>query len=250
MTNPYTNLPIGAQPYIFSKSQNLNWDELLGALKAGGYDAFEGGIGKREMVDLCAKHDVHFVAVHSTPSGLQDTNAVADFLLQTPARSVCSSGLLKWHERSRDDYLKTIEVLNQTGAALRERGIYLHYHNHEFEFENDESGFRGIDLLFEGFDAGAVDFCLDAGWAAYAGEDAAQWMRDHGDQIGFLHLRDFKDKVFCPLGQGEVDLRAQIETLPLLKNLRGIMVEQDPNTDKPLRAMLQSRAYLKQEFEI
>ena len=250
MPNPYTQLPIGAQPYIFSKTSNIDWDATLGALKAGGYEAFEGGIGNHKMVELCTKHNMQFVAIHSTPMGLQDVNAVSDFLLQTSARDICSSGLLKWHERSRDDYLKTIELLNQIGAACREHGLYLHYHNHEFEFEKSEGNWRGIELLCDGFDANAVDFCLDAGWAAYAGEDAAQWMRDNADMIGFLHLRDFKDQSFCPLGQGDVDLRAQIEALPLLKNLRGIMIEQDPNTNQPLEAMLQSRAYLQKEFGV
>ena len=250
MTNITTHLPIGAQPYIFSKTQNPDWDAILGGLKAGGYAAIEGGIGRTDYVELCAKHGLIFAAVHSNPGGLKDVQRAVDFLLQTEARDICTSGLMQWHERSADDYKRTIEFLNQTGAALRAQGIYLHYHNHDFEFESDENGVRGIELLCDSFDKNAVDFCLDAGWAAFAGTDAAQWMRDYAAQIGFLHLRDFKNNIFCPLGQGEVDLRAQLETLPMLTNLRGIMIEQDPNTDEPLQAMNQSRAYLKEEFGI
>ncbi len=243
------NIPVGAQLYIFSKSQP-DWAVTLRALKAAGYGAVENFADNREIPRLCRENELTFAAVHTNSAALRDSDSLLEFCDFSGARDVCVSGLLEWNARSLSDYRATINFLNQRGAELRERGIFVHYHNHDFEFETDEHGVRGIDLLLEGLNFEALDFCFDAGWAALAGDNAALWMQTHAAKIGFLHLRDFKGRQACALGQGDLDLAAPIAVLPSLTNLRGLMVEQDPTTDNPLRDMVESRAYLKSQFGI
>jgi sugar phosphate isomerase/epimerase len=75
-------------------------------------------------------------------------------------------------------------------------------------------------------------------------------MQDHAAQIGLLHLRDFKDGFSCALGRGDVDLAAQIKLLPSLRKLRGVIIEQDPDTANPLTNMMSSRQWLQQNFNL
>ncbi len=248
--NTRPSFAIGAQLYIFTKQENINWDETLGALKAAGYASVETFADQRQIPALCEKHNLKFAAVHLVPKALDDLDALIEYLKTIGVRDICSSGLLDWNQRSEDDYLATIEYLNAKGMALRAQDIQLHYHNHEWEFAAIDDNKIGIDLLLEDFDFAAIDLCFDAGWAWFAGVEADQFMRYHADKIGFMHLRDFNGKQSCALGVGFVDHAPIIEALQALPKLRGVMVEQDPDSDNPLRDMIISREYLLSEFQI
>ncbi len=104
-----------------------------------------------------------------------------------------------------------------------------------------------MDLLLLELDPEAVTLCFDAGWAERAGQNAAEFLANYGQRVHFLHLRDFHGAQSVPLGQGDIDLAAQIALLPHLPNLEYLVVEQDPSAD-PLADMQASRRYLRDTF--
>ncbi len=241
---------IAAQMWIFSRLPELDAQTigLLRGLAECGYESIEALAGR-------APHDLATLqatlikcgAVHLVPSGMEPLEPLLDFLYAVGARHVCSSGPLQWNARTAEDYVQTAAYLNARGQQLREHGIGLHYHNHEFEFDRVDGDRTAMDILLEELDPAAVTLCFDAGWAERAGQNAARFLAEHAALVQFLHLRDFRGLQSVPLGQGDIDLAAQIALLPSLPTLEYLVVEQDPSAT-PLNDMQASRRYLRDTF--
>lgn len=77
-----------------------------------------------------------------------------------------------------------------------------------------------------------VRWCLDTGHLSLGGTDPAAFARRHGDRVALVHLKDarqrlapdllarrisllqaVRDGVFCPLGDGDVDVRGVVKAL-------------------------------------
>lgn len=241
---------IAAQMWIFSEMADLDAQivGLLRGLAEAGYEAVEGMMGKapRDFATLQTA-GMAYGATHLTPQNLEPLEPQIAFLNAVGARHVCSSGPLQWNARTAADYRQTAAFLNDKGQRLCEHGIRLHYHNHEFEFAKVEGEQTAMDLLLAELDLEAVTLCFDAGWAERAGQNAAEFLAQHSQRVRFLHLRDFRGAQSVPLGQGDIDLAAQIALLPHLPNLEYPVVEQDPSAD-PLADMQASRRYLRDTF--
>ncbi len=128
---------IAAQLWIFTQTPDLDGQiaDLLRGLAEAGYESVEGMMGKapHEAATLQTA-GIAYGATHLTPQNLEPLEPLLDFLQEVAARHVCSSGPLQWNARTADDYRRTAAFLNAKGRRLREHGIRLHYHNHEFEF--------------------------------------------------------------------------------------------------------------------
>jgi sugar phosphate isomerase/epimerase len=223
--------------------------EILDGLAEAGYEAVEAMHGHppadRPTVERAG---LSFTALHIGASLLEPLDPLVAFLQSVGATDVCSSGPLVWNQRSIADYRATAKVLNEKGRRLRDLGIHLHYHNHEFEFEPVDGQMTGMAVLLDELDAANVTLCLDAGWVWTAGQDPVGFLRENGDRVGFLHLRDFQGRESVALGRGEMDLAAVVAVARELPELRVLGVEQDPTTPTPLEDMQHSRRYLRDEL--
>jgi len=148
-------------------------------------------------------------------------------LSRTWSRFVCVSGLIDADEGSVRNYGRTAEELSAIGAALKQSGRVLCYHNRDFEFAPLEEGLTGMDLLLRGFDPAMVRLCVDVGHAARAGVDPVAFIRNNGERVAYVHLRDIKDDQFVPLGTGELDLPAIMREIQALPSGCLAMVELD-----------------------
>jgi sugar phosphate isomerase/epimerase len=244
---------LGAQLYIFRDKLDLDRDlaTILDSLSRDGYGAVEGSPGHltRYKAEL-EKRSLLYAAPHVVLSDLNDLSTIVEYSQAMGSHDVCSSGLLQWNERSPAGYRDSAHALNERGKRLRESGIHLHYHNHDFEFAPVDGPNTGMDILLNELDFNAVDLCLDVGWVWRAGLDPADWMQQHRERIGYLHLRDFVGQESVVLGQGSIDLKRIIEGISTLPDCRWIVVEQDPTSPDPLRSMSESRAYLREQFRL
>ncbi len=108
---------------------------------------------------------------------------------------------------------KMAEKLNEIAGKAGEKGVFINYHNHCWEFDHD-------GLLFMAFihKAPRVHFALDTGWAAGSGWDPADLIEKYPDRISYVHLRDFKKEImekchtfdqkqesYVDLGTGDMD---------------------------------------------
>jgi inosose dehydratase len=113
-----------------------------------------------------------------------------------------------------------VDALRAAASVAAEAGIRAVLHPHAggyVEFEDE------IAAVLCAFEPDLLGLCLDTGHALYAGSDPAALIRTYGDRLDHLHLKDvdgavlarglgFWDAVaagvFCPLGDGLLDLDA------------------------------------------
>lgn len=225
-------------------------DAVLAAAAAAGFRAVETQLADPvRLRDRLADHGLRHAAAHVTPSQLQDPQPWIDYLQITGARDLCTSGLLHWHQRSVADHDETIAILNRAGRALRAAGMFLHYHNHDFELtEHPVPGRTTLDYLLERFEPDAVDLCVDVAWLHRAGLDPAGFLAAIRGRVGYVHIKDWNGTEWAPPGRGQVDLASVVRVLPQLTNLRWVTCEQDTTTDKPAKCLQLAHAWCRQNL--
>lgn len=242
---------VGAQLLVFGQKYNLNTDTdaILDCVAKAGYQAVEGGAKDaalyRRKLD---ERGLVFGGTHVGLQGLLDVKPIIEYLKVVGGHDVCNSALRTWDARSLADYREGIRVLNQAGRQLRDAGIHLHYHNHDFEFQKVDGDKTGMDLLLDGLDFSVVDLCVDVAWVLRGGQDPAAYLQRHRERIGYLHFKDFDGTDWIELGQGKVDFAAILKVLPELKKVRWVMIEQDRTKLDPMDSCRLSREYLRSTF--
>lgn len=145
-----------------------------------------------------------------------------------------------------------------------ELGLSIAFHHHCAGYIETPDETR--ELLMR-TDAALVGLCLDTGHWHFAGGDAVAAVKEFGQRVTYLHLKDCHPAVaqqarqagqdyfaavaagvFCPLGQGEVDFAGVIKAMDGLGYEGWAIVEQDILTDdldEPKRSSRANREYLK-----
>ncbi|HET7584703.1 MAG TPA: sugar phosphate isomerase/epimerase [Gemmatimonadaceae bacterium] len=91
--------------------------------------------------------------------------------------------------QTADDYRRVADRLNAAGRALRERGLRVAYHNHDFEL-TPVDGARGLDVLLESTDPALVDFEMDIYWVVKGGGDPLDFFHRHRGRFAMVHVKD------------------------------------------------------------
>jgi inosose dehydratase len=225
---------------------------------------------------LCASYQwVRFSAASGIENDLIAIDAILDMLVavdcdvlvvadsMTPERIALAGRVPADGSAGLDEFgwARLAENLTRVAARATDRGVRTCYHNHVgSHVESPGECARLIDLLPE---TGAT-LCLDTGHYAYGGGDPTQFVRDHRNLIGHLHLKDvspdilaqarvagwsFIDAlrriVFCPFGEGMVDVPAVIDSLQEADFSGWVVVEQDTCLGDPTAQAAANRAYLR-----
>jgi sugar phosphate isomerase/epimerase len=104
------------------------------------------------------------------------------------------------------------------------------YHNHAHEFADG-----GMDILLA---ASGFQLEVDTHWVEHAGQNAADFLRQHAHRVGMIHAKDFPD---VPAGQGRVNFPAILA----LARQHGWPVVVEYEADNALAAVAESARYLK-----
>lgn len=145
-----------------------------------------------------------------------------------------------------------------------ELGLKVVFHHHCAGYVETPEETRN---LMKRVDADLVGLCLDTGHWHYAGGDAVECIREFGERVRYLHLKDCdpairtlaKDErmdyfaavaagVFCELGKGEVDFAGVIQSMEGLGYDGWAVVEQDilsADLDEPRESARRNREYLR-----
>jgi sugar phosphate isomerase/epimerase len=157
------------------------------------------------------------------------------------AEYVRISGSGRW---TLADYSRTAAVLNEAGAQLKEAGITVAYHNHGFEFQTEEDGVTGYDVLVRETDPELVTMELDVYWAASVGVDTVGLFETYPGRFGLLHLKDIApDGSFADVGSGSIDF-AEIFANASLAGVEYSFTENDQPRPDGVTSACTSHAYL------
>jgi sugar phosphate isomerase/epimerase len=145
-------------------------------------------------------------------------------------------------------------TLNTAGELARKAGMRLCYHNHAFEYQPTPDG-RLLDVLMKTTDPQLVSLELDVMWAHVAGTDPVSILKQYGDRIPLVHLKNvapgtkqrFNENIpraaFRDLSDGAVDIPAVIGAAKQA-GVKHYFVEQDETPGNPIDSLRKSFQYL------
>ncbi len=138
-----------------------------------------------------------------------------------------------------NDLDSLVNILSTIGKKCKEAGLSFLYHNHNFEFEENEDGIVPIDYMLEHLSPDEVNFQLDLYWVTKAEADPLAYFEQYPGRFKIWHVKDMDDQGrFAPVGKGNIDFGKILEK----KEQAGMeyyIVEQDRTFDgmKPLEAI-------------
>ena len=137
-------------------------------------------------------------------------------------------------------------ILTTLGKQARELDLKLLYHNHDFEFIEDASGFVVIDYLLENCDPKYVNFQMDLHWVTKAKADPLAYFEKYPGRFKLWHVKDMDSQGrFAPVGNGIIDF-GRILNEKEQSGMQAYFVEQDETfAMEPLEAIKVSHKGLK-----
>lgn len=268
---------VGIQLYSLRDEMEKDMDATLKAVKEMGYDCveFAGYFGKTadEVASLLKKYDLEAVSVHQSYDVFLDKPEENVRYLKTIGAKYCAvpwMGIEK--HKGNEQFEQAMKEIAQVAALLKENGIQMLYHNHDFEFAKYEDKYL-LDWLYETIPADLLQPEIDTCWVHYAGVNPCEYLEKYSGRIEVVHLKDFvcnklgggpvyaliddegKEKKadskeeagfeFRPVGYGIQDFKAILEASEKA-GAEYVIVEQDqPTTATSLESAKMSREYLK-----
>jgi sugar phosphate isomerase/epimerase len=149
-----------------------------------------------------------------------------------------------------DHYKKLAAELNTAAEKCKSNGIQLCYHNHDFEFDQQDGQFP-YDILLNNTDKDLVKLEIDMYWVTKAGQNPIALIEKHPGRFPLWHLKDM-DKTpehsFTEVGNGTIDFK-NIFTHAKKAGLKYFFVEQDKCPGSPFDSITQSIAYIRKNLE-
>jgi sugar phosphate isomerase/epimerase len=140
--------------------------------------------------------------------------------------------------QTADDAARLAERVNELAVQAKAFGLRFGYHNHQWEFGNKVDG-RSIYHLFVDQLEPDVVLELDTFWSTVGGADTVAVLKELGDRVQFIHVKDGKVsgdianllpssesalvvpdelmaafKLQLPAGSGDVDVEGILEAAP------------------------------------
>jgi sugar phosphate isomerase/epimerase len=108
------------------------------------------------------------------------------------------------YRRNEAEAASLAERLNRWGELCRQEGVTFSYHNHDFEFA-PLAETTMWDVLVSETGPEIVRLELDLYWIKYGGADPEAVLRDVGDRVSLVHLKDMAPddtRSDLPVGEG------------------------------------------------
>lgn len=260
MTEDVAGAPrVALQLYTLRRQAEQDLEAALDQAAEAGYREIEwfGGLRQRTAEDfrrLLSERGLGLMAAHvplaeleADPAGVMDMyRALHCQVLVCPWLDQDQRG-----DGSRAHYLELGRRLDLLSYRFRAGGFRFAYHNHEFELqpfddgEPERLGRDGLHALASRRSHDGWGLELDIYWAAFAGSDPVALIRELGDRVQLLHLKDgllpeppeertaeqaTSERWFRPLGQGDVDVAGCVEAA-LQAGVPLFAVEQDETAE-------------------
>jgi sugar phosphate isomerase/epimerase len=149
--------------------------------------------------------------------------------------------------RTIDKFKMVAERLNTIGAQIKKAGLELAYHNHDFEFV-EQDGQIGYDILLKETDPALVKMQMDLYWVAHGSKlTPHEWFKKQPGRFVMWHVKDMHkvSRDYTELGNGTIDF-TKIWPDARLAGMKHFFVEQGSNFAKdPMQSIADGAAYVK-----
>lgn len=183
----------------------------------------------------------NFVYADVLPDEMDKIRRAIELAVQFGAeRLVVGGGARRAAGTTPEDYVALGRGLDRVSDMAADQGLMATYHPHLTTIvENPDELARIMDLS-------SIGFCPDTGHLAAAGGDPARLIREYGDRVKHVHLKDVVPEPFSwtPLGEGTLDFTDIIRAVTEVGYDSWLMVELDEFDGAPVDAARISKAHL------
>ncbi|WP_254090301.1 sugar phosphate isomerase/epimerase family protein [Dawidia soli] len=112
--------------------------------------------------------------------------------------------------RTIDKFKLLAQTLNKVGEQVNKAGLGFAYHNHDYEF-TDQQGVNGYDVLLADTDASLVKLQIDLYWVMHSSKlTPAELFKKQPGRFVMWHIKDMdrKTRDYTELGNGSIDYTA------------------------------------------
>ncbi len=177
---------------------------------------------------------------------LNDWNKAVDDAAALGIKYMVCAWLSPAERGTLDHYKKIGGDLNTAGEICKKAGIQLCYHNHDFEFIQ-EDGKYPYETLLANTDTELVKMEMDMYWVTKAKQDPIALINEHPGRFPLWHLKDMDNtpkQMFTEVGNGIIDFK-KIFKHAKTAGLKYFFVEQDICPGDPYDSITKSYNYIK-----
>lgn len=255
----------GVQLYSIKDEVAADFEGALKKVAEIGYEYVEfagdyGGHSAGEIKTLLAKYSLKCISAHCGAESIDQ--ALLDFFKVIGVKYVT----IPWYDpnnfRDAEKREQLLKEFSKAAKLVKENGMVLQYHNHEFEFGKLDDGRYYLDWLFDSIPE--LEVQLDVCWVLYAGADPIEYINKYAHRMKTIHFKDFSaDKLgfsdtvkfpkedngfmYRPMGRGIQDFDAIIAALE--KTCVEYLIVEEEQEDcyevPPVEAITISREYLR-----
>lgn len=270
-------LPVGIQVYGLRdqlEETPENFENIMRSIKEMGYDGVElaglYGLEPAYVKQTLEELGLTPVSAHVPLVDLMADaeQAAVDYAL-IGCKYVVVPYLPEEYRHLTPGYDKVIKEMTRIGQIMKEHGLKLLYHNHDFEFVTLEDGTFGFDDIYKRVPGDFLGAEPDTCWIKVAGQDPKAYVEKYKDRCPIVHLKDFVKEgnpknlykligieteeaeddtgifEFRPVGFGQ-QVWEPILDATIKANAKWVVVEQDEHYDIPsLECARRSREYLR-----
>lgn len=134
-------------------------------------------------------HGLSAPSAHAPAIDAEDPARIFDAAAQLGVGTVIDPFVPSERWQTADDAARIADRVNELSALAAASGLTFGYHNHQWEFANQVDG-RSIYHLFVEQLSPEVVLEVDTFWATVGGADTPAVLRDLGQRVQFLHIKD------------------------------------------------------------
>ena len=266
LSQPRRRYKLGLQLFTMRAAMARDVEGTLKRVAAMGYEEVEtygfDAEGSR-YYGLAGKAFAQRLRDHklTTPSGHYDLNRFVSSSVDDLKRYVdrCIEGahalghayitwpLLDEGDRTIEKFKVAAERLNIAGGQIKKAGLQLAYHNHDFEFV-EQNGQIGYDIILKETDPALVKLQMDLYWIARGSKVTPhEWFRRQPGRFVMWHVKDMHrtSRDYTEVGNGTIDF-TRIWPDASLAGMKHFFVEQGGNfTHDPFQSVADSAEYVK-----
>lgn len=180
-------MKLGVQLYsLRNQIKELGVEEVLKMVAKAGYSCVEFagfyGLTPKEMKALLDKYHLEGISAHIK---IDEIIPQLDYIDEIGIKSVYIPWMSGDDLKNNMDAL--VEQIKTVKKELDKRGVVFGYHNHDQEYRNGEDLVKQLLDKTEGFYSE-----IDTYWVKMAGLDPVEKMKEYGDRLKCLHIKELK----------------------------------------------------------
>ena len=229
--------------------------------KAAGIPTVKGG--NLDWSQLTKEAELKVVSLHKDLGSIQrDLKAAVMEAVKYDTSNLVITGMYRFDYRDKVLVDNLCKQLNEVGKSLKEEGITLLYHNHNYEFQKVDGKQTAFDYLLENTNPAYVSFELDSYWPTEAGVCALELVKKLGSRMKLYHINDRGTKLkksmmtpilksdSCELGYGNMNLEALCQQA-LSAEVEAVVLESHKNwvDNSPVKSLQLSAKFMNEHVK-